>query len=47
MLENQSDLKILRIKDYVTYPKPNGYRSLHLLCEVPIFLTNRVEKNLW
>ncbi|KMT58515.1 hypothetical protein X560_2341 [Listeria fleischmannii 1991] len=44
MLENQSDLKILRIKDYVTYPKPNGYRSLHLLCEVPIFLTNRVEK---
>ncbi len=44
MLESQNDLKILREKDYVTHPKPNGYRSLHLLCEVPIFLTNRVER---
>lgn len=43
MIEHQDDLKILRIKDYVTYPKGNGYRSLHMLCEVPIFLTNRSE----
>ncbi len=44
MLESQSDLKILRVKDYVNHPKPSGYRSLHLLCEVPIFLTNRSER---
>ncbi|WP_163655802.1 GTP pyrophosphokinase family protein [Listeria sp. PSOL-1] len=44
MLENQDDISILRVKDYVTNPKPNGYRSLHLLCEIPVFLTNRSEK---
>ncbi|MBC1922185.1 GTP pyrophosphokinase [Listeria grayi] len=44
MLANQDDITILRVKDYVTNPKPNGYRSLHLLCELPIFLTNRSER---
>ncbi|EUJ19004.1 GTP pyrophosphokinase [Listeria aquatica] len=44
MIKHQDDLKILRVKDYVTYPKESGYRSLHMLCEVPIFLTNRSEK---
>ncbi|EJG4230457.1 GTP pyrophosphokinase family protein [Listeria monocytogenes] len=43
MLAGQSDITIKRVKDYVTNPKPNGYRSLHLLCEVPVFLTNRSE----
>lgn len=27
-------------KDYIKNPKPNGYRSLHLIVEVPIFLQN-------
>ncbi len=36
----QDDVKLLKIKDYIRSPKPNGYRSLHLILEVPIFLHN-------
>ncbi|WP_106769778.1 GTP pyrophosphokinase [Paenibacillus faecalis] len=43
MLEKQSDLKVLNVKDYIKNPKPNGYQSLHLLVEVPVFLSDRVE----
>ena len=35
---NQDDVNLLEIKDYIKEPKPNGYRSLHLIVEVPIFL---------
>ena len=37
-LLKQDDIKIIRIKDYIKNPKPNGYRSLHLIIETPIFL---------
>ncbi len=30
----------MREKDYIKYPKPNGYRSLHLILSVPIYLSN-------
>lgn len=40
MLTAQDDIKVLQRKDYIKYPKPNGYRSLHLVVEVPIFLSN-------
>lgn len=43
MLQNQNDLKVLKVKDYIKEPKPNGYQSLHLLIEVPVFLSDRVE----
>lgn len=39
-LEKQDDIKLIKKKDYISHPKPNGYRSLHLILEVPIFLTN-------
>lgn len=39
-LIEQDDIKILKTKDYIRNPKPNGYRSLHLIVEVPIFLQN-------
>ena len=43
-LRRQDDLEIIGVKDYIKNPKPNGYRSLHLLVRVPVSLTDRVEK---
>ena len=37
MIGNQSDLKVLSIKDYIKNPKKNGYKSLHMIVEVPIY----------
>ncbi len=42
-LAQQADLEIKEVKDYIKYPKDNGYRSLHLLVEVPVFLTDKTE----
>ena len=39
-LVSQDDIKLVRVKDYIKNPKENGYRSLHLIVEVPIFLEN-------
>ena len=36
----QDDITLIEIKDYIKNPKPSGYRSLHLIVEVPIFLHN-------
>ena len=38
--ELQDDVEILQEKDYIANPKENGYRSLHLILRVPIFLSN-------
>ena len=43
-LLQQDDITLIERKDYIKNPKPNGYRSLHLIVEVPIFLQN--EKRL-
>ena len=42
MIGNQSDLKILEIKDYIKNPKESGYKSYHMLVSVPIFLSDSV-----
>ena len=39
-LIKQDDIRLITIKDYIKNPKPNGYRSVHLIVEVPIFLTD-------
>ena len=39
LLLSQDDIILVEIKDYIKNPKPNGYRSLHLIIEVPIFLS--------
>ena len=44
MLSNQNDLKILEVKDYIKNPKPNGYQSLHMIIEVPVFMSDRQEQ---
>ena len=36
----QDDITLVAKKDYIRKPKPNGHRSLHLIVEVPIFLTD-------
>ena len=36
--KKQDDITVLEEKDYIRFPKPNGYRSLHLIVSVPIFL---------
>lgn len=41
-IANQNDVKVLRVKDYITNPKPNGYKSYHMIVTVPIFLTDNV-----
>jgi len=41
MLSTQDDIKVIEIKDYIKNPKPNGYRSLHIIVEIPIFLSNQ------
>lgn len=37
-LLKQDDITLIEMKDYIKNPKPNGYRSLHLIISVPIFL---------
>lgn len=39
LLIHQDDITLIRKKDYIKNPKENGYRSLHLILEVPIFLS--------
>ncbi len=36
-LTKQDDITLIKSKDYIANPKPNGYRSLHLIVEVPVF----------
>ena len=38
LLTSQDDVKLLRVRDYIQEPKANGYRSLHLIVEIPVFL---------
>lgn len=35
---SQDDIRLVERKDYIKQPKPNGYRSLHLIVEIPIFI---------
>lgn len=44
-LLQQDDIKLIEVKDYIKNPKPNGYRSLHLIIEIPIFLQDEKGKN--
>lgn len=43
MICKQEDLKVVKIKDYIQQPKESGYRSLHLILQVPVFLSDRTE----
>ena len=44
MLTRQADVTVLEVEDYIASPKPNGYRSLHLTIEIPVFLSDRTDQ---
>lgn len=44
LLLGQSDMTLLAERDYVAAPKPNGYRSLHLIVETPVYLSTGLER---
>jgi len=43
LLTSQDDIEVIRTSDYIKKPKPNGYRSLHLIVTVPVFLSESTE----
>jgi putative GTP pyrophosphokinase len=42
MLADQKDIKVVSVKDYITYPKASGYTSYHMLISVPVYLSDRI-----
>lgn len=43
LLIGQDDVQLVRVRDYIKTPKPSGYRSLHLIVKIPIFLAESTE----
>ena len=41
-IARQTDIRVLKVKNYITQPKENGYMSYHMIVTVPIFLSNEV-----
>lgn len=39
MIARQKDVTVLYVKDYIKQPKPNGYKSYHMVVTIPIYLT--------
>lgn len=39
LLAEQDDITVIQIKDYIKNPKPNGYRSYHMIIEIPVFFS--------
>lgn len=44
-LAQQDDITVIRRKDYIRSPKPNGYRSYHMIVSVPVF--SRIRRGRW
>lgn len=40
MFTRQDDVTLLEVKDYIKNPKPNGYRSYHMIVEIPVFFAD-------
>lgn len=41
---SQDDVHVIEVKDYIANPKPNGYRSLHVIVDIPIFLYQETKR---
>ena len=44
MLSQQPDVTVIEVEDYIAHPKPNGYMSFHMIIEIPVLLSDRVER---
>lgn len=42
-ISSQDDITVIDVKDYIKHPKPNGYRSYHMILEVPVFFSESKE----
>ena len=42
MISEQRDIRVLAVKDYITYPKASGYKSYHMIVTVPVYLSDRI-----
>ena len=42
LISSQDDITVLKIKDYIQKPKDNGYRSYHMIVEIPVFFSDEV-----
>ena len=42
MIRKQADIKVLKVKDYIMFPKPNGYSSYHMIVSVPVYMSHAV-----
>ncbi|QWH04187.1 GTP pyrophosphokinase family protein (plasmid) [Bacillus mycoides] len=42
-LSKRNDIKIVQVKDYIENPKSNGYQSLHVIVQIPVTLSQKVE----
>ena len=40
IISDQKDITVLHVKDYIKHPKPNGYKSYHLVVTVPVYLSD-------
>jgi putative GTP pyrophosphokinase len=41
LIAKQSDIKLLKVKDYIMCPKENGYTSYHMIVSIPVYLSDR------
>ncbi|WP_373604946.1 GTP pyrophosphokinase family protein [Bacillus sp. AFS017336] len=44
LLKQQDDIYIIEVKDYIKNPKSNGYKSFHMIIEIPIFLASETKR---
>lgn len=42
MISDQKDIRVIGVKDYITYPKASGYKSYHMIITVPVYLSDRI-----
>lgn len=42
MISEQRDIKVVGVKDYITFPKASGYKSYHMIVTIPVYLSDRI-----